>query len=267
MKPKLLFVFDHKHESYWLDGLWAAIEELKKDFDIQKYNLSSHTPPENPFMPDFILGWGGFNSSVDRWMQERKQKKGLCIGGNAFPANGMMNYDVLFYETNWVRDFLDLKIHPNIHKAFGINTDIFSPPEYPCPIVWDYIGVGSFSSWKRWEKMNGKKGLRLVIGEYQVGNEEESKEIIASLIKGGVMCSDMVHPIVLANLYYWSRTAYFPSTIYGGGERALLEARSCELQVEVEDDNPKLKELLECPIPSHIDYAEALKKGILSCLN
>lgn len=267
MKKKILFIYEHKYPQFWMDGLWAALNELEKDFEVYKWNIFKENHPDITLF-DFILGWGGFNSPVDNFIQNLKTtkvKKGLCIAGNSFPAKGMMTYDVLFYETDWVRDYLELKYHGNIYKAFGVNTNIYFKPDIITPIVWDYIGVGAFASWKRWEKMLDKKGTRLVVGEYQNNNQEESDGIIKSLVKGGVMVSNMVSPYDLANLYTWSRTLYLPSTILGGGERAVLEARSCGLNIEVEDDNPKLKELIKLnPIPSHIDYAKKLKEGILS---
>lgn len=269
-KHKILFVYDHKYPDLWQDGLWAALNLLEEHFAIGIYNLAYISEGEEIVpLNDFILGWGAFGSKVDRYIQNCKQtgskKVGLCIAGNAFPPTGAANYDVLFYETKWYRP--QIKFHPNIVQAFGINTDIYFPiGESPVP-MWDYIGVGALANWKRWDRMTGKDGLRLVVGEYQEGNQAESAEIANYLLNRGVAVSPMVPPYDLARLYRLSKRCYIPADIYGGGERAVLEARSCGLEVEIEDDNPKLKELVELEtIPSHIDYAAQLKKGILSCL-
>lgn len=263
-KPKVLFLFDHPRPEWLMDGLSAALNVLEKDFDVRIINIGKNERPGGPY--DFVLGWGAFNSSVDQslkvWLKDTP--KGLCIAGNATPPDGANNYDILFYETKWYRSQIDF--HPNIVQAFGVNTDIFSPPGIPTPVVWDYIGVGALASWKRWEKLAGKQGRKLVVGEYQPKNEQESLSIVRQLVTSGVMVSNQVHPLDLVNLYSWSRTLYMPSDIYGGGERAVLEARACGLNVEIEEDNPKLKELLEGPIPSHHDYAAQLKKGIESVL-
>jgi hypothetical protein len=114
--------------------------------------------------------------------------------------------------------------------------------------------------------MSHKSGNRLVVGDYQTDNENESGVIALELIKHGVMVSDQVNPFDLVNYLHWSRTAYVPAELIGGGERFVLEARSCGLQVEVEDDNPKLKELLDCPIYDQFYYRDQLKKGIMSVL-
>jgi hypothetical protein len=272
---KLLFVYEHSNPTFWLDGLNSAIHCLEQDFEVTWFNLLTGNP-DDVVKADFVLGWGGFNSKVDKFIQELQKwsnapdhdvpKFGLCIAGNAFPYSGQ-KYDVLFYETNWVRDFLNLtSIDAKIVKAFGINTDIFNEVDFMTPLVFDYIGVGAFAKWKRWEKMKDKKGIRLVVGEYQKDNDSESGDITRDLIRNGVIVSGMVHPLDLANFYHWSKTLYMPADIYGGGERTVLEARACGLRVEVEDDNPKLQELLMCKIPSHLEYAYRLKEGILSCL-
>jgi len=276
-KPKLLFVFDHPNPNWWMDGLSAALNVLENDFDIKKMNLATvaripelgpgeHTLP-NPLEYDFILGWGAFGSSVDKWIQanEKRVKSGLCIAGNATPPDGANSYDVLFYETKWYRS--QISWHPHIVHAFGVNTDLYSPPTIPTPVVWDYIGVGAFASWKRWDKMADKPGCQLVVGEYQLNNESESLGIVRHLVRSGVMVSGQVSPLDLVNLYYWSRKLYMPADINGGGERAILEAKACGLPVEIEGDNPKLQELVDLDtVPNHLYYAAQLKRGIMSCL-
>jgi len=270
-EPKIVFIYDHKYPTFWMDGLSAALDILSTDFEIVKNNLndaSSYINNNGGLIgdEDFVLGWGAFGSKVDNYMQQLSEyKKGLCIAGNAQPPKGANKYDVLFYETKWYRP--QINFHPNIIHAFGVNTDIFFPSDMSI-ILFDYLGVGSFSNWKRWEKMKGKRGVRMVIGEYQKENEDESLSIVKDLLRYGVMVSDMINPIDLSRFYSSSRTVYMPSDIYGGGERTVLEARSCGCNVEIEPDNPKLKELLNWnPIPDHIWYAKQLKKGILSCLN
>ena len=267
---KILFVYDHKNPKHWMDGLWAALNLLEKDFEIQKVNLQDtkekgHIKPNKPPF-DFVLGWGAFGSEVDlymAWVDE--QPKGLCIAGNVNPPKGANKYNILFYETKWYRSQIDF--HDNIWQAFGVNTDLFNTIDISTPVVWDYIGVGALANWKRWDRMTKKQGNRLVVGEYQKENEEESLAIAQNLLREGVMVSDSVHPFDLVNFYHWSRTLYIPADVTGGGERAILEARSCGLEVEIEDDNDKLRELLDCDIPSHHDYYKQLKKGIERCIS
>ena len=102
----------------------------------------------------------------------------------------------------------------------------------------------------------------MVIGEYQLGNEQESLGIIRELIKGGVWVGGMVNPFNLATLYIKSSVVYIPADITGGGERSVLEARASNTTVEVAPDNPKLQELLTCPVWDEKYYCEQLKKGL-----
>lgn len=270
---KILFIYDLKREDLWKDGLWAALNLLEKDgFQIDKFNLQkkeSDTYKEIGYKTyDFTLGWGGFNSPVDKYLKELSKtftgKKGLCIGGNAFPPQGEENYDVLFYETDWYLP--QIMHHKNVVHAFGVNTDIYKPIEDAVPI-WDWVTVGSFSLWKRQGLLKNKGGYRLAIGEIQKENKAESMSIIADLLNDGIVVSDMVGPEKLAIIYNASEKVYIPADIYGGGERAVLEARACGVQVEVEYDNPKLKDLTIGPIWNHYYYFDQLKKGICSSLS
>ena len=266
---KILFVNDYKYPKLWLDGLYGALQELERTHKIDYYNLNDKNGEPKFDSYDFVLGHGGFNSPVDNYLIRnihKIKKCGLCIGGNATMPREADKYSVLFYETDWVREFLQLStLNVPLVKAFGINTDIYSPIEYATPLVFDYLGVGSFSDWKRWDKFKNKDGIKMIVGEFQENNPEESTAIVKDLMLSGIGCMPTVHPFDLSNLNHWSRTVYIPASIFGGGERAVLEARACGCNVEIEDDNPKLKELLDCEIPSHIDYAKQLEKGILKC--
>lgn len=264
----------------WKDGLWAALELLKRDFDIEYNNIKgvSHSlsyPQEKDIK--FILGWGAFGSPVDLALRKNlvthegkrdNLKIGLCIGGNAKPPEGEEKYDVLFYETEWYKE--QIKSHPNIVHAFGINSDIYKPDtisryaeSFP---LWDYLTVGAFAYWKRQTLLCSKPGRKMAIGQIQKGNLQESIDIVGNLLLAGVAVSDMVAPEDLVRFYYMADTVYIPAEINGGGERAVLEARACGRKVEVAKDNPKLQELLTCPIWEHYYYASQLKDGILSVI-
>lgn len=273
-KPKILFVFYHKYENLWRDGLWAALNTLKKDFDIQFHNLFNASPVPVFENIDFVLGWGAFNSPADIYIRKLKDsgtlsgaKYGLCIAG-VHLVSDVSPYDVLFYETEWFKGVLTSQIKdlPPLFHAFGINDDIFNKWE-EAPIIWDWLSVGAFAYWKRHERILSKTGTRLVVGEIQRDNWQESFDIISDLLLNGVGISDMLYPTKLRNIYNCSGTVYIPADINGGGERAVLEARACGRPVEVENDNQKLIELVNGPLYEHKYYAHQLKKGITECLN
>lgn len=255
---KIAFVYYHRYPEIWRDGLWAALEVLRSVhqidmvnlFDGEAVDLSEH---------DFILGWGAINSPADLFIQRLPNKKGLCIAGNVFlPNETTNNYDVVFYETDWFSPYVQ---HLRLAiKAFGVNTDIYH--EIKVPKIFDVLSVGAFADWKRQALVTQEDGVRMVIGEIQENNMEESLSIMRVLNSHGVGTMDMVSPDKLAVLYNMSKLVYIPASIYGGGERAVWEAKACGCDVKVEADNPKLKELLYSEPLNHINYAEALERGI-----
>ncbi len=266
---KLLFVFDMEPAlvPLWSDGLWAALQILKRSFDVEMFNMQEAVfPSRDP--RDFVLGWGAFGSPVDKVIRKWPNSKvGLCIGGATPPVNEK-EYDVLFYETHWYKQQFE---HPRAVHAFGVNTDIYKPDEalkygINSP-VFDYLSVGSFSYWKRHSNILNKTGNRMVVGQIQKNNLPESMDIIANLVVGGVGVMDMVEPKKLMSLYNLASTVYVPAEIMGGGERAVLEARACGRHVEISEDNPKLLELLTCPVWDHHYYAHQLEIGIRQALN
>lgn len=272
-KPKLLFVLDMEPylEKYWQDGLWAALKVMEKDFIVTPINIQCSS--EIDFSGyDFILGWGAFGGPVDNILRGVGKIKpvGLCLGGYA-PFRGENTYDVIYYETEWSLEWLKNQIPDgNFVHAFGVNTDIFKEDEAfkysELSPVFDYMTVGAFSMWKRQSKLVEKTGTRLAVGQLQRNNQRESIAIMADLITNNVMVCDTVEPKKLVAFYNLSRTIYIPAEIMGGGERAVLEARACGKNVEIESDNPKLEELLTSPIWDHKYYAYQLKEGIKSCL-
>jgi hypothetical protein len=275
VKPRVLFIYDHRYPDLWRDGLWAALDILKEDFEISKYNLfeNNYHLAIDSEKCDFILGWGAFGSPVDEVMTSMKNSDtliykhpmGLCLAGNATAIPTVNIYDIIFYETNWAKDNYLVNVNGKKQHAFGINTNIFNPWK-GAPIIWDWLSVGSFAYWKRHTKIMNKPGTRLVVGEIQRDNWQESFDIISDLLLSGVGVSDMLYPTKLRNIYNCAGTVYIPADLNGGGERAVLEARACGREVVVEKDNPKLEELVSSPIYDEHYYAEQLKKGILECL-
>lgn len=260
---RLCFVYDHERPELWQDGLFAALQELKTGFKVEFLNLQTSQIPKEEY--DFLLGWGAWGSPVDLWMdkQDGKTPRGLCIAGNAISPRNMGRYDVLFYETKWYRP--QISFHRNFIHAFGVNTNIYKPHHAPYKI-WDYVSVGSFSLWKRHNLITNKPGNKLCIGQVQRGNMGESLSIVSQLLLEGVAVSDMVHPMDLRKILLSAKKVFIPADINGGGERAVLEARACGVEVEVMPDNPKLQELVKSEVYDHFYYAKQLKRGIELCL-
>lgn len=262
-----MFIYSIEDETMWKDGLWAAVEQLKKDFEVTKYNDADPSkPPIATDEHDFYLGWGGFNSPVDQILQgikwsNKNAKVGLCLGGYALPQN-TQTYDIIFYETEWSKKWLqDRGVEVKLAHAFGVNSEIYHQRGIT-EKIWNYITVGAFASWKRQHLICAKSGAKMAVGQIQKDNLGESIDIVGELLLGHCGVSDMVLPQTLAKMYAASLKCYIPADLMGGGERAVLEARAMGIDVEIEDDNPKLQELLESPIWDEQYYAGQLKKGI-----
>lgn len=262
---KILFVYYHKNPEYWKDGLWWSINELGKKEQVVWLNLAYEYDGVNLDNFDFILGWGAFGSPADLFMQKvQGKKKGLCLAGSATPVPVYAdNYDIIFYETDWIKNNYLKDVKTRLVKAFGVNTEIFN--SFSSDVIWDYLSVGSFSYWKHHDLMKDKIGTKLCIGEVQKDNLSESMDIITDLVTNDIAVSGMVEPEKLNLIYNLSKTVYIPADINGGGERAVLEARACGCNVEIED-NPKLKELLECDLPSEKVYFNSLYSAICELL-
>lgn len=278
---KILFIYNHQYPDTWKDGLYAAIELLSKTHEVTKVNIAKEQVLDNMGQfndYDFILGWGAFGSPVDQAIQLMRElstikaKFGLCVAGNTFPYK-TQRYDILFYETEWSKKWItDTAEHgvPELKHAFGYNSKIFTrETEFDPPVMWSYMTVGAFADWKRQDKILKKHGDRLAIGEIQKDNLKESMAIIGPLLMDGVTISNMVSPWQLAKHYHQADIVYIPADVYGGGERAVIEAKACGATVQIEDDNPKLRELIKSDTLSWTEqyYADQLEAGMISVIS
>ena len=169
---------------------------------------------------------------------------------------------MLFYETEWYRKFSKLDRHKNIFHAFGVDTDIMKNKNLEKE--YDIISVGTFAKYKRYDKLEKIPGKKIAIGHFYGKN---NNPIISSLKKNNVEVKDYVKYDKLCDFYNRSKLCYVPCRIDGGGERAVLEARACGIEVKIENDNNKLKELINSPIYDHIYYAKQIIKGIKITIN
>lgn len=262
MKPTLLFVYDQRDPN-WKDGFWAAVGLLEADYDVTWANVLDKSLPNETEDYDALLvrgDWGGVADQAGRVFKAKKKTFYVC--GNAKAPVDPEYYDVIFYE-NYLQlaqlTQVGIPADRLIH-AFGINTEINHPIEVPKMI--DYLSVGAFALWKRQDKMIEKSGVRLVVGEVQRDNLPESMAIVQNLVQNGVGVLPQVSPETLALLYNSAKVVYIPADIYGGGERAVQEARACGVKVEIEKDNPKLYDFLTDDIYSEQYMYSQFKKGL-----
>ena len=241
----------------WTDGFTSAINILKSKYKIDMIN-SSNNNKINFNNYDIIFFKESFNGNMyKKYKNKIKNKiKGLFISSsNKIPTdNDLKLYHILFYETYWYYNYANLLRHKYSYHAFGVDTNIMKQKE--CVKKYDVIFVGNIISYKRPLNILKESGNKICLG-FKTDNS-----LVSELTKNNVVVKDFIQYNDLANYYNSSKLCYVPCTIHGGGERSVLEARACGVPVKIEDDNLKLKELLESQIYSSVYYSNQIDFGI-----
>lgn len=251
----------------WHDGFTKAIDILKKDtlLNIEMINFFDNPKIELNNYNIVLIRWG-FGSVMQTYAQNYFREKGkkcllgIFISSTKVPSmSDIKFFDILFYETEWYKKHADLNRHSYTYHAFGVDTDIMK--NLKTEKTYDYIFVGNIIGYKRPLNLLNKPGKKLAVGFL------DDKQIVNELKINNIEIFDFVEYSELAKLYNKSKTCYIPCTIDGGGERAVLEARSCGINVEIEKDNPKLLELLNSDIYDSNYYAKQIKRGLFDIIN
>ena len=257
----------------WVDGFTSAMSVIEEEHSVLWVNLSDTDLLKLGIKfedYDVLFVKSNWGARVDRYVRKNLRNvpiyKALLISGSKMPdQEGLKFYDLLFYETTWYEKFIVQ--HKNAIHAFGINAEIMKPVEVDKTIDW--LTVGQFKPYKRMHKIIEKEGRRVAIGELPERWKFWSKEnrVYNRLVKAGVTIIGFLDYEKLSEYYSKSNNLLIPATIDGGGERAILEARSCGVSnIEIMPDNPKLQSISEGPIYDHYYYADQLVKGIKTLL-
>lgn len=252
------------------DGFSAAMEMVGRAHEVEWLNVHPANEDHREQLrrigdADFVLvrsDWGWYpDAAAARPLAVSGVPCGLIVAGSHPPATQLqaLRYDVVLYETPWYSQFV--QSHPFAVQAFGIDVSAMQPLGMERDIDWMF--VGRLARFKRPERLLGKAGRRVVIGDLATADPELS----AALRADGVELLDHMSQEELACYYNRARRVLVPCELQGGGERAVLEARQCGCEVEVADDNPKLASLLEGPVPTHLDYAERLLETFDDVMN
>ncbi len=251
----------------WHDGFTAAIEQLAPHIPTAFVNIQDIEELERVAASvrstDFILAksnWGWIvDNYVRRAFRSRRPLLGIMISGSEPPPvrRKMAFYDILYYETPWYRQYLQ-QMPPSLH-AFGIDTRIMTPARPGFPKTIDVLSVGAFRDYKRQYLLASLPGRKIVIGD----SASSDPGVLAQLNAAGIETMNFMPYEILASYYQSAKLVYIPATVHGGGERAVLEAIACGIEVRVESDNPKLVALAEQrKVWGHEYYARQLAVGI-----
>ena len=256
----------------WQDGFGAATELLSEHhFITWEWVVDRrHVTSAECLAADYLWVKSDFSWFLDEWARASlgavQHKVSLLQSGITPPNAGWATwYHSVFYETAWFKETFGWKFvgQPRHYQAFGISTRIMHPGVAPLDEEskpFEYVFVGHISdALKRVRKLEDMPGRRLAIGHVDAGDMEVVKQLRAhgvDVVAGQMSYDD------LATILRLSRTVLLPMAVWGGGERALLEARACGAAVEISTDNPKLKSLLELPVvPNECLYAQQLLRG------
>ena len=243
----------------WKDGFTTALDILSKKYDIDMINtIDNITIDFSPY--DVVIFKEGFDARMYKKYGKSAQNKikALCIStSKRIPTDQILqNYDIIFYETEWYYKYANLSRHSHAYHAFGVDTDTMRPIK-DCKKVYDVIFVGAITNYKRPLKLleiDGDKKICLgAIIDIKLAQKLKANKID---VINFVPYVDLVH------YYNKSKLCYIPTMTHGGGERAVLEARSCGIPIKIESDNLKLSELVNSEIYSSRYYAGQLEKGI-----
>jgi len=262
---KLAFIWHSEFRTQellnWQDGLWAALQELGKDWevrifvpygdaqvrvgavDIEQYPRPSQVlEAAKDWGPDAVLAWGGLDRPLHAAVRQLGKPTALCFAGGITKHPNLDCFDLIFVETDY---HIDRIKHPNIRKAFGVNTDIFRPTQWQQPHFMA-IMPAAFARYKRYDLFAQAFGTEgLAIGQVQTqrdGSVWEGNECHEVCLKYGVAVIPRITPYyMMPFMYGLAQATVLTSLTYGGGDRAVLESLACGKPVVVCADNEKLK--------------------------
>ena len=234
----------------WRDGLRTAIEIIAQTHDVD-WVLGEE--PEDKY--DFILVWGADNAPV----LQRKYScpVGLCYG-STFPPNvdNLRNISVIYVE-NMITYGLARQAGLRTIKAFGTDTDFFSPKR--CKKDIEYFFPATFSPWKKQSSIAYLGDRLLCVGEVQPDGGEEYR---ACFNKGVQLIPENVSSEKVRDFYRRSEKVIIPARY--GSERTVLEAMSNNILPEIMVENDRAIIYVQEFIDSHMKSPRAFVKKYYS---
>jgi glycosyltransferase involved in cell wall biosynthesis len=225
---------------HWKDGLYVAMKEVEK-----YHNVSYLEPWDNFDGLDLLLYWEapvsfcGGNSSHYQRVKNYPIKKVLLFAGGQIRPEWIEGFDHICVESQInCAELCELGFPHS--TAFGINDVMFKP--LPLPKSWDGIHHGTFADWKR-QRLVGEalKDKAVLAGRRQDSDTHDYNECVRF---GAYIVPEQTYEEVnkLINL---SHTMVQTANMWGGGQRATLEAMACGVPVICMSDSPKNREYVE----------------------
>lgn len=243
--------------------------------------------------PDVILHWGDMTRPNALPLKELNIPMAICFAGGDVDSYNTPYFDHIFVESVVYKQRLaDAGYEASI--AFGTNTDLFQPRTQNK--VFDTIFPATFALWKRHNLYaQATEGLvSLAVGYMYTDHEQECWQ---ECLDKGITILPHASAQVLQGLMAASTVCVIPSRSDGGSQRTVLEAMAMNIPVIVADSDKFdfAGDLIYRAEPtaesirgyiaalmdgereagtrdfilnnwSHIQYADALEKGLQSIL-
>lgn len=228
----------------WNDGLYAAMKLLEQEHEVRYFD-TTEINQIHEFKPDRVLYWEApvTFAGKDRenyWaVQDLPFKKGLLFAGGEVRAEWCDGFDLFFVESKVNEDDFE-RIGKPWKRAFGVNTQIMKPQKQGK--AFDACFPATCASWKRhWLLADALHEKAAIAGRYQ---ESDPIGFIRARDAGAVVFPELSQDAVAA-LINASHTLVNCSDVWGGGQRATLEAMACGVPPVVMADSPKNREYVE----------------------
>lgn len=226
----------------WEDGLWAAMQEIEKRGHEVEYFDTNQIEEIVAYWPDVVLYWEapvtlkGQDADNYKAVMALPFKKCLLFAGGVVSADTCFGFDMFFVES-----LVDEQSFESLNlpwkRAFGVNTQIMKPEKQPK--VFDGMHHATCASWKRLNLFSRALGARgVVAGRFQ----ESDPQPFLDCRKNGTLLLPELNGATLASLLSSSYTHVNTSEMWGGGQRATLEALACGIPAIVMKDSVKCSE-------------------------
>ena len=233
-------VSDKKIYEHWKDGLFAAIQLIKKDHEVV-----FNEPWDEIKDVDVILYWEapvtaqGQNAPHYNKVRSNPIKKILLFAGGPINPDWIKGFDLLLLESKVNEKECDDWGIPWQH-AFGINTDIFNPLNLKKK--YKAICFGTCASWKR----QGLFGIALKSDGVVCGRGQESDgEPFRECARNNVTMFGELPYEEVNKLVNESHCSVNCASEWGGGQRQTLESLAAGIPVICMTDSPKNREFVE----------------------
>ena len=246
--------------------------KYKSQFEIVDYSKKDQLDykKEDIYFINCLVSSDMANHFIQLKKQQKINKLIIHNSGNVdfVKIETLNQFDLIYYETLYTYRNSHLRNHVNNLRAFGVNTDIFRCKNLTKK--YDYIWVGSINDHlKRFTKISelAQKGSKILM----IGNiyTPEDKFKLDNMISQGfeISVKSRCNLDELSYYYNISKCLLLTQPLYGGGERSLLEAKYCGLEIKILD-NEKLSELHKEDKKFDIEYyTKQIDKGLDKIIN